>query len=306
MFREDLFELLGESLLLVARDCSLVDLTSSANVLLAHGTVVRLVRGRVAAADVAATARLRRALRQLLSPDCPACMLAVDLPREDSGPAALALLSRPPAGVPSGWANAVAMIHIAEPQERSPITKDTLRDPSEHKPAEAGVATMMPDAASLAEVARRLRLSFSTVCSCRQRTMDARPVPRAHRFDRFTLDHARGALLGPEGAEIALRPKAKALLRLLVENAQRVVSRDAIMAAVWADVVVTDESITQCVRDIRRALGDVAQALVRTVPKHGYRLAAEVVAVEPERLHPARQGAIRGIDGLSLGPAGRR
>ena len=91
--------------------------------------------------------------------------------------------------------------------------------------------------------------------------------PAAYRFDRFTLDLARGTLLDADGAEIPLRPKSFALMRLLVENPGRFVDRDAIMAAVWPDVVVTDESITQCVRDIRKALGDEAQQLLKTVPK---------------------------------------
>ena len=111
--------------------------------------------------------------------------------------------------------------------------------------------------------------------------MDAeRAPPAAWRFDRFTLDLARGALLGPDGAEVPLRPKSLALLRLLVENPGRVVDRDTIMAAVWPDVVVGDKSITQCVRDIRKALGDEAQQLLKTVPKRGYLLAAEVTPVE--------------------------
>ena len=110
--------------------------------------------------------------------------------------------------------------------------------------------------------------------------MDAERAAGAWRFDRFTLDLARGALLGPDGAEVPLRPKSLALLRLLVENPGRVVDRDAIMAAVWPDVVVGDESITQCIRDIRKALGDEAQQLLKTVPKRGYLLAAEVTPAE--------------------------
>ena len=110
--------------------------------------------------------------------------------------------------------------------------------------------------------------------------MDAeRAPPTAWRFDRFTLNAGRGVLLADGGAEIPLRPKSFALLRLLVENAGRLVDRDAIMAAVWPDVVVTDESITQCIRDIRGALGDEAQQLLKTVPKRGYIFAAEVAPV---------------------------
>ena len=48
--------------------------------------------------------------------------------------------------------------------------------------------------------------------------MDAAGTPGAWRFDRFTLDLARGALLGPDGAELPLRPKSFALLRLLVAH----------------------------------------------------------------------------------------
>ena len=117
--------------------------------------------------------------------------------------------------------------------------------------------------------------------------MDAeRTPPAAYRFDRFTLDLARGALLGRYGAEVPLRPKSFALLRLLAENPSRLLDRDTIMAAVWPDVIVSDESIAQCVRDIRKALGDEAGRLLRTVPKRGYLFAAEVSSPEPVTAAP--------------------
>ena len=50
------------------------------------------------------------------------------------------------------------------------------------------------------------------------------------------------------------------------------------MQAVWSDVIITDDGITQCVRDVRRALADDAQRIVRTVRQRGYILAAEVTA----------------------------
>ena len=111
--------------------------------------------------------------------------------------------------------------------------------------------------------------------------MDAKGTPAAaYRFDRFTLDLARGAMLGPDGAEIPLRPKSFALLRLLVEHAGRLLDRDTIMATIWPDVVVGEEAITQCVHAVRKALGDEAQQLLKTVPKRGYLLAAEVTPAE--------------------------
>lgn len=103
-----------------------------------------------------------------------------------------------------------------------------------------------------------------------------RPRGGVYRFDRFTLDLLRGALVATDGTEIALRPKAFALLTRLVEDAGRLLDRDEIMRAVWPGVVVTEDSITQCVREIRRALGDEEQRLLRTLPRRGFIFTAAV------------------------------
>jgi DNA-binding winged helix-turn-helix (wHTH) protein len=62
--------------------------------------------------------------------------------------------------------------------------------------------------------------------------------------------------------------------------------RDTILQALWPGVFVSDDSIGQCVKDVRRALGEKAQHLVRTVPKRGYILEAPVsnVAADPPPL----------------------
>ena len=60
------------------------------------------------------------------------------------------------------------------------------------------------------------------------------------------------------------------LLVSLVRNAGRMMSKDELLRAVWSDVIVTEDSLTQCITDIRRALGDKAQALIRTMPRRGY------------------------------------
>ena len=106
---------------------------------------------------------------------------------------------------------------------------------------------------------------------------DAR-APAPWLFEGFRLDLARGCLLGPGGAEVPLRPKSFDALRHLVENPGRLVPRDELMQAVWPDVFVTDDSIIQYVAEVRRALGDAGQRLLRTVPKHGYILATEVTS----------------------------
>jgi TolB-like protein/Flp pilus assembly protein TadD len=93
-----------------------------------------------------------------------------------------------------------------------------------------------------------------------------------YRFGRFLLDPRRGVLLA-DGAERPLRPKSFALLLHLAERAGQLVGRDEIMEVVWPGTFVTEDSITQCIRDIRRALGDEAAHLLRTMPRRGYMLA---------------------------------
>ncbi len=105
----------------------------------------------------------------------------------------------------------------------------------------------------------------------------------AYLFDSFTLDLDRGALLAPDGVEMPLRPKSFALLRLLVENAGRLVSRQTIMAALWPNVFVTDDNVTQCIRDIREALGADAQRILRTLSRRGYLFTSNVVPVPAAR-----------------------
>jgi DNA-binding winged helix-turn-helix (wHTH) protein/TolB-like protein len=107
--------------------------------------------------------------------------------------------------------------------------------------------------------------------------MGAEDAGTRYRVGCFTLDIGTGALLGPDGAEVPLRPKPFALLRHLARNAGRVQSHDEILGAVWPGVFVTEDSVTLCVRQLRAALGDQEGRLLRTVPRRGYLLAAETV-----------------------------
>ena len=88
-------------------------------------------------------------------------------------------------------------------------------------------------------------------------------------FDRWTLDCARGTLTGDAG-DISLRPKSFEVLQYLVQNSGRLVPREEVLGAVWPDVTVTEESLTQCVSEVRQALGDSDQRVIKTVPRRGY------------------------------------
>src|ERR1700733_10125529 len=96
------------------------------------------------------------------------------------------------------------------------------------------------------------------------------------RFGNVALDMSRGSLRGGDGAEVALRPKSLDLLLALARNPGRVMSRDELFDVVWPNVTVTEDSIAQCVREVRRAIGDPEGRILRTVIKRGYRLDIEV------------------------------
>lgn len=103
------------------------------------------------------------------------------------------------------------------------------------------------------------------------------------RFDRYVLDLDRGCLL-LDGNEIALRPKTFAVLRYLVENFGRLVSKDELFAAVWPNLAVTDDALVQSVGELRRGLGDDGPRLIKTIPRRGYRLESAVSVAAPVHL----------------------
>lgn len=101
--------------------------------------------------------------------------------------------------------------------------------------------------------------------------------PRMLRFERFALDLQRCALrYGQE--EIRLRPKSFDVLRYLTEHAGRLVSKEELIQAIWPGISVTDDSLVQCIRDIRKVLSDDPHRIIRTVPRRGYFFAAAVSA----------------------------
>src|SRR5499425_3449334 len=95
-------------------------------------------------------------------------------------------------------------------------------------------------------------------------------------FAGYTLDIARNELRSAD-REVALRPKSFELLRYLLENPDRLVTREELLKAVWANVTVTDQALAHCVSEVRDAIGDDHQAIIKTVPRRGYRFAAPVL-----------------------------
>lgn len=100
---------------------------------------------------------------------------------------------------------------------------------------------------------------------------------RAYRFDGFVLDLDRESL-SRNGEELRLRPKSFAVLAHLVRHGGRLVTKEELLDAIWGHRHVTEGTLTQCLIEIRRALGDEAREMVRTVPRRGFIFEPEVSA----------------------------
>ena len=98
------------------------------------------------------------------------------------------------------------------------------------------------------------------------------------RFSGFELDGERAELRRPDGETIKLRPKTLEILRLLAGNTGRVLSKQQLMEAAWPNVHVGEDSLFQCIREIRTALGDDKRQVVRVISGRGYLFEAQVTA----------------------------
>jgi DNA-binding winged helix-turn-helix (wHTH) protein/tetratricopeptide (TPR) repeat protein len=97
-------------------------------------------------------------------------------------------------------------------------------------------------------------------------------------FDPFRLDVVNQCLWRGD-TRISVMPKPFAVLRYLVEHPGRLVTHDQLLAAVWPETYVQPEILRHAILEIRRALGDSADAprFVQTFPKRGYQFIAPVV-----------------------------
>nr|WP_282957642.1 winged helix-turn-helix domain-containing protein [Silicimonas algicola] len=84
-------------------------------------------------------------------------------------------------------------------------------------------------------------------------------------------------MTSPDGTKVPLRPQTARVLCLLAQNRGKLVTKESLMREVWPDTHVTDDSLVQCISEIRRALGGEDAKRLATVPKQGYRLTATPV-----------------------------
>ena len=112
--------------------------------------------------------------------------------------------------------------------------------------------------------------------------MLARSMAASFRFGPFTVDAASYRLLRGDRV-VPLSPKIIDLLLYLASRPSALVSKDELFAALWPDVAVTDNALTQAVSELRQALGDdpSTPTYIQTVARRGYRFVAAVEQVSP-------------------------
>src|SRR5215813_9802690 len=124
-------------------------------------------------------------------------------------------------------------------------------------------------------------------------------------FDCFKIDSARGHLYGASGP-IPLTPKALSLLEYLASRPGRLVKKSELLEAIWPGVFVADGALKVCIREIRRALGDDAQAprFIETAHRRGYRFIADVVrsSNDPIAASPIQSAAAPSLLPVVPGP----
>ncbi len=101
-----------------------------------------------------------------------------------------------------------------------------------------------------------------------------------YRFGPFQLDAPERRLFR-DGVQVPLRLKAFETLRMLVENAGHLVTKEALLRQVWSDAVVEENNINANVSILRKTLGEDTngQSYIETVPRVGYRFVAQVAQV---------------------------
>jgi len=125
------------------------------------------------------------------------------------------------------------------------------------------------------------------------------PMGRTYRFGEFLLDPWRHRLSRAD-SPIFLTPKAFDLLVFLVQNPNRMVSKEELLQAVWQDTFVEAGNLTQYISHLRKALGDNAEDAqwIVTIARKGYQFAGDIVF--SDEATPARQaaGQVPVIEGL--------
>lgn len=96
--------------------------------------------------------------------------------------------------------------------------------------------------------------------------------PGSFQLGEVVFDPDLRSLTYLDGRPAQLRNKSKEVLVHLLNNRNHTVTKEELLKSIWSDVTVSDESLVQCISDIRRIIGEDARHILETIPRKGYRI----------------------------------
>ena len=137
------------------------------------------------------------------------------------------------------------------------------------------------------------------------------PPPPRYAFGDFVLERSRQQVRHRDGSVLSLTPRLFSALLLFVEHAGELLDKDALMLALWPGLVVEDNSLSQVISGLRRALADDSHdsRYIQTVPRRGFRFIASVTELPELKLiccQATRAPALSSPPAMSITPAGRK
>ena len=113
----------------------------------------------------------------------------------------------------------------------------------------------------------------------------SKQIKQFYEFGPFRIDPSQRVLFR-EGKPVALPPKIFETLLVLVERSGQIVEKEKLIEEVWPETVVEENNLTQYISALRKTLGDDRHEhrYIETIPRRGYRFAAEVREVKMKRL----------------------
>jgi DNA-binding winged helix-turn-helix (wHTH) protein/TolB-like protein len=130
-----------------------------------------------------------------------------------------------------------------------------------------------------------------------------------YRFDTFSLDTEKFVIFNGSD-KLSLEPRVFDLMLYLIENRDRLVSKDELIESLWGGRVITDSALNTCIRSVRRALDDnrERQNFIRTFPKRGFQFVGKIQGDQPSnndsdsnpQITPGPQGRFLAIGGFII------
>lgn len=110
------------------------------------------------------------------------------------------------------------------------------------------------------------------------------------------LSDGDGVLRTQSGEAVDMRPQSREVLRLLASSPNQTITKDTFSSAIWDGRQVSEDSLVQCIAEIRSALGDSDRKIIQTIPRKGYRFVPQGAArIQPNTTHQRKLAALAAI-----------